>query len=130
MENTEPTRSTLFKSKAAVNVRALLKAEVDLHIAQGQHEREHTAYSAAIVARIQKRINSLLARTDDDAIHAERLRRAELYNGSLHVAEAKAKVHEARRAYAAAKAAGTLPPLTPQADIPDVGGYDNLGNIL
>jgi hypothetical protein len=130
MENPEPTRPTLFPSKAAVNVRAVLKAEVDIHVATLRHEREKTDESAATVARIKKHLDSLLARTDADAIFAERLRRTEVYNGSLHRAEAKAKLHEERRAYAAAKAAGTLPPATPPNDIPDVGGFDNFGNIL
>ena len=130
MENTEPTRPTLFPSKAAVNARAVLKAEEDIHVARLRHENEKTIESAAEVARIQKRLDSLLARTDEEAIHAERLRRVELHNGTLHAAEAKAKVHEARRAYAAAKAAGTLPPATPPHDIPDVGGFDNFGNLI
>lgn len=45
-------------------------------------------------------------------------------------AKAKAKVREDRRAYAKAKAEGTLPPPTPQTPIADVGGFDNNGNPL
>ena len=44
--------------------------------------------------------------------------------------DAKAKVRDERRAYAKAKAEGTLPPPTPQTPIADVGGFDNNGNPL
>lgn len=38
--------------------------------------------------------------------------------------------NQAVRDYRKAKANGTLPPVTPPSDIPDVGGYDNNGNLL
>jgi hypothetical protein len=38
--------------------------------------------------------------------------------------------NQAVREYRKAKADGTLPPVTPPSDIPDVGGYDNNGNLL
>jgi hypothetical protein len=38
--------------------------------------------------------------------------------------------NQAVREYRKAKADGTLPPATPPNEIPDVGGYDNNGNLL
>jgi hypothetical protein len=38
--------------------------------------------------------------------------------------------NQAVRDYRKAKAEGTLPPVTPPSDVPDVGGYDLNGNLL
>jgi hypothetical protein len=50
------------------------------------------------------------------------------YQAAQH--ELRIATRKAREAYRKAKAEGTLPPVTPPQDIPDIGGEDLNGNSL